>query len=524
MRMTVVQAVQRDNREALALQSALKPRAFAQTKLPQALGARGIILNKDGSSEEWIAEGTFCNTSVTGEHMAVFGPAFAGITLLSAINGDRETGWACLHQAVLALRSAVQSGAVSHDALKGIVQAGPEALVCGSDGRVLVLPPDLYIRTLASYGIKTEIENRLMWVHPDSAVMDPSRALAFTAGAAAYRIIAGTPPFPYAAFDATGSWLAGLIRTELFEPLDLACWQARSDAALLISNLLRTSIAASSDTLLAFGPEFATVLDPSRKDVPETEEFLARRTAAAKKRNESQKKREFLRKYRDAFKIGGVVALFVVILVGTYMQDLKSKPTTLGMEPGEVVEQFYRAIGTLDQEIPRAYSMKGVKTDYDDFTVNLYVTTRVRESYERNGGVLTPAELFLRKETGGRTIFGITGLEIAEISAEQNKRSYGVSLYLWMPSTETGQSSEDASVPTSETGYDPLTIYRYTDTVTLSYERDRWLVSDFLPGMRSVLDITGPQILESVADGSALDQNWAPSPDELKETAERLGL
>jgi len=518
--MTVVQTIQRGDREVLALQSSLKPRAFAQTKLPQIISQKGLIIYKDGTTGQWNAEGTFCNTTASGEFMAVFGPSFQGLPLLSAIQGERTTAWAALHQTVSLLRNAVQAGMISHEVLKGIVQAGPEALICGDDGSLLVLPSDLYIRTLASFGIKTEMENRQLWVHPDAASIDPARALAFMAGTLAYRIIAGLPPFPHVSFDTTGSWLASLVRTELFEPLELASWKVRADVAGLVNNLLRTSVAASADPLLAFGPEYQSVLDAAKEDVPESEEFLARRVNAAKKRKALQQKREFFRKYRDAFKIGAVPVLFVGILVGTYMQDLKSKPSTLGMEPAAVVQRFYEAIGTLDQEIPRAYSMKGVKTDYEDFTANLYVTTKVRETYERNGGVLSPAELFLRKETAGRTIFGATGVDIRETASTGQERIFEVSLYLWMPSDD--RTPEEKLNQTQAES--PLTIYRYVDTLTLGYDRDRWKVSGFTPKMRTPLEITGPEVIKAVQDGSALNQPWAPDAADISQTAERLGL
>lgn len=515
--MTIIQTTRRDNKEVLLLQSALKPRTFAQTKLSQSMGTKGYILSLDGSLSEWSIEGTVCTTTASGEFMAIYGPSFSGTSLFSAIQGDKQTAWNYLHKTVSLIRNYVQNGTLPHDVLKGVIQAGPEAILCNNDGSILLLPADLYIKTLASYGITQETENRLLWIHPDAASEDPLRMFSFMVGTIAYRIIAGLTPFSPNNFDTTGAYLASLMRTEVFEPLELANWNVKPEVAQLINTLLKTSIATSFDQLLAFGSDYTLLKDPAKEGIPETQEFIEQRIYRAKKRAEQQKSREFKRKHKDVFKVFGILFLFVVILFGMYLQDLKSKPSTLGLEPLDVVIQFYEAINDLDQEIPRLYSAKGVKTDYDNFTTNLYVTSKVRESYERNGGILTPAELFISDYNPNRFIYGITGLNIEELSRTEKEVTYGVSLYLWMP---LDREQKDAFIASEQSV--ALSIYKYTETLSLAYEKDRWKITQFTPGLRVALDLQGVEIIKQIKDGSAQKEPWAASPEEIAEAQERF--
>ncbi len=524
--MTIVAHCARDGTEVLAVDTGMTARAFAQSKLPKELTVPGFILDPSGTLSPWTPEGTFCTGTGSDERISVYGPAFAGKTLLEAFSGTREAAWKQLYQSILLIHKSVVAGLVSAEQLAQIAGAGPESILCDDAGRVLVLPAELYTRSLGQHGELAAFENRIRWVHPDYLTITPSRAFAFLAGTAAYRIASGTSPFEQTIEMGTNtpseSFIfaedtARNIRHSIFEPLELALWNIRPAAATCINALVSTELATSSDTLLAFGPDFSAIIDPQRDGTEESAEHRAAREAAKKKRDGLIRRERFIRKYRRAFGIGAIVAIAIGIVAGVYVSDLKDKPTTIGLAPEEVVSGFYGGIATLDQEIPQCYSAKGVKNEYSELITNLYVTSRVRQSYERDTGIMTPAQLFAaRGNIGKMTVYGMTGLTVTQTSRTATAAEYDVSLYLWIPTSEdqTPPDTSSTEVPVQ------LSIYRYGDTVRLAYAKDRWKIAEFRPKGAELVEGDAKKILAEIADGSAAGQPWTPTAAEI-ETAEK---
>lgn len=517
--MTITGIREHDGRYVLAVDTGVTARTFAQSKLSTMISATGTILDPGGGATEWMAEGTFREGEGASERMYIYGPAFAGTSLLEAFSLDRAAAWKLLNGAILLIHKAVGAGLISKERITAIAGAGPESILVSDDGRVLVLPGEIYTRCIVNQGERVDFENRLRWIHPDYQTITPSRAFSFLAGTAAYRIVAGRSPFersidmggagPDGTEEPFAEDTARSIRKSIFEPLDLAVWNVRPAAAKCINTLVSTELAASPDTLIAFGPDFSAILDPAKEGVSETPEFRAAREQAAKKREFRIKRERFFRKNRYALMIGGAIILAVGILAGTWIGDQKAKPTTLGLSPLEVVTGYYAAIDSLDQQIPEAYLDKGVKTDYAEFTTNIFVTSKIRQSYEKGAGIMSPAELFALRKGDSRSIYGIVRLNIEEKAVSATSASYAVSFYLWLPISEkVDMNASDDAVQ--------LSVYRYADGVTLSYRKDRWMISEIRPETRSIAEGDGAKILAGIADGSADAADWAPSADAIQ--------
>ena len=528
--MTIIAERKIEGRAVLAIDTGITARGFSQSKLPQALVSRGYILHPSGQVEEWIPEGTFCDTTGSKETMQVFGPNFSGTTLLAAISGnDRVLAWKCLYQSISLITRANISGEISPEFIASLSAAGPESILCAEDGRVLALPGEIYIRSIASREEKNVIENRLLWVHPDASVLKPQRALAFLAGTLAYRIVSGNAPFnplqelPKDKDDGTApEQIARNMRNGVFEPVELAVWSLRPAAASCINALVSAEVATSTDTLMAFGPEWASLLDPAKEGIPESKDFLARKRNLTKKRSAAVQRESFFRIYHHAFLIGGIIFAFVAILAGTWIHDMQSKPTTAGLSPDEVVLGFYRGIATLDQEIPDAYLAKGVRTDYKDFVTTLYVTAKVRQTYEKNFGIVSPVKLFVMLNPGNNAVYGITRLSIKKENATDHKAQYLVSFYLWIPQTaESAEGKYAAAAEKQQQKGGPapaqLSIYRYQDLLTVEMGKKFWLITSFKPQERNLITSDAEQVFDSVKSDTAASQPWAPTPEEIKE-------
>ena len=130
---------------------------------------------------------------------------------------------------------------------------------------------------------------------------------------------------------------------------------------------------------------YEVITDPAKAAIPESEDFAAAREACAKKIAARAARKAFFRRNRGAFRIGAIAVIAVAVFVGMYVNDLRAKPDTMGLSPAQIVGGYYDAIAALDQEIPRAYGVKGLKTPYDDTVTNFYVTSRVRTNFEGVG-------------------------------------------------------------------------------------------------------------------------------------------
>lgn len=501
----------------------MSPRAFAQTRLPQALASRGYIIHPSLVIEEWIPEGTLYDESNKKATMLIYGSSFPGKTLFDLITGsNKKKAWEQFHRCIALINQACISEKIKSELLVEISGAGPEAILCSDDGTLLILPSDLYIRCLDGQGEKTVIENRLQWINPDYREINPSWSFAFFSGTLAYRIIAGVGPFKGDEIPQTEE-LARHIRNGMYEGLMYALWNVKSSPALCIDALISSKIANSVDTLLAFGPELSEILDTSKEGIPASPQFLTEKKAAAKKRRASVKKERFFRVNRDTFKIGIPVLILFAALLFSYLNDLRGKPSTKGLTPREIVTGYYEAIGTLDQEKPQMYLAGKVKTPYSELTTNLFVISKVRETYEQGVRILSPAKLFILKNPGENIIYGITRLTIDRKNESDKNAEYFASMYLWLPLPD--QKNETVGIDKSADNIKPKiwnSIYKYQDTVVLEWKKDRWKITKIQNTSIELIENDRSTILSNIAEEKALELPYAPTQNELKEAADLL--
>ena len=509
--MNIVSARQLEGRTVLALDTGMTPRAFAQSRFSLVLGSGGFVLDPAGTVEPWIPEGTFFDETRARKKMLVYGREFAGTPLLEAITcEDREAAWRRFHHCTAAINRAFLAGTITPEALTAMAGAGPESVLVAEDGRILVLPFDVYTRCLAGQGEKVEIENRLLWIHPDYRTLNPSWAFSFMAGTLAYRIAAGKPPFS-SEENMKAEELAFNTRNGVFEPLELAVWSIRPAAAACINSLISTGIATGAETLLAFGPAYDGILDPAREGMPESAEFLKTKASSEKKRTGRMHRKNFFRRNRSALMVAGIAAAVIAVLAGSWLRDLAGRPTTKGLNSVEVVAGYYAAIESLDQEIPQAYTARDVKPDYTEFTTNLFVTSKVRQAYEQNTGIISPARLFALRDIGNFTVYGMTGLSIARVSENDTKAEYEVSFYLWMPFSESAASGGEGGVR--------LSVHRYRDMVSLEYRKEMWVITAIRNSERRQIEGDGAKLMKAVSDKTADAFEWAPTPEEIAQAA-----
>jgi len=513
-RMSIVAVREHEGRRCLTLDTGLTARAFAQSRLPQLIGSKGFIFAPDGAITEWLAEGTWCDETTGAERMLISGADFSGISLLEALAEPAERAWARMHQCVSLIHRAAVAGAISGERLAEIAAAGPGAILAGDDGRVLVLPGTLYERCASALGKDADYEGRILWVHPDIRLIDPNHAFAFMAGTLAYRIISGKDafrsiPLPQQAprqgrpdkrkKDAIqpADETVRYMREGFFEPLETLVWNVRPAAAACVDALVSARVAASADTLVAFGPSLGEVLDPAKANEPESPAFLETRAKAERRLRAIIGRDRFIRLWKSSLIGGGVALAILAVVVGITARDISKKPSTKGMDADTVVATYYDAIARLDQEIPTRFLARGVKADYSDMTAGIYVTSKMRESTDGGAGIMSPALLAVVKNPGRKSVYGMTGLRITPISKADALCRYEVDFWLWVPSADEG--------------YYQLSVYRYHDDVEVGRVKDRWMITKLNAGIahpaRDLVEGDGNKILTlAIEDDSAIDE------------------
>jgi len=533
--MDIVSRKARDGETVLAIDTGMTAKAFSHSRVQQSLTKPGYLISADGTVSEWLAMGTLCEEDGGQDRFGrifAYGPDYAGSSLASeACGDDRARAWSVLYRCVSAIQRAslIPGGQGASDGpglLRSAAEAGPGAIFCGDDGSVLLLPPDLYLGSLSSHGEALEAEERLRWTLQRTA--DPSRALSFMMGSLAYRIIAGRAPFDPALEDElvgkSGSnpaeSLARLVNAGSFMPLGLESPGLRGAAASIIDGMITPSHAASVDTLLAFGPDYDSLFDPARESARDDASIRQQREIFRKRIEGRIRKDDFFRKHRRTLIISGISAVLLGIISFTWLSDVLSRPTTAGLLPEEVVAGYYRAIEELNQEIPGAYTARSAQTDYDTLTTTMYVTSRVRSNYELKTGLISPALLFATGDPGLFSVYGITGFDARALTRSDASAAFAVSFFYWIPVQD--QPSETGSPDTGTMEGEPLTVYRYRDTVELENRKDRWLITRIVPDERTVVAVKDT-IVDALENGGAAALPWAPDPKAIRAAAESIG-
>ncbi|HHU35940.1 MAG TPA: hypothetical protein GXZ47_01790 [Treponema sp.] len=525
--MRIVSRTQHEGRTVLAISTGLSAHAAAKSRLQRGKRPHGYLITPAGVVHPWIPEGTFCRDARDdarvqregGGILHIWGPDFDGVSLLDIItNTDTEAAWLAFHRCfTIIARAASGAGPLGSALLSEAAQSGPEAIFRAKDNSVLILPGDTYRRSLASHGVTVERENRLEWVLPDNDQKSPEHGIAFLAGACAYRIVGGVSPFMNTTFwsvqekvkETEDTFLARLIRSGYVLPLNLLQPKINSSLCKNIMNAITMAEPAAVTSIFEFGESYSNLIDLQSLQTDTPQALLAKKTAFEQKQMRRLSQSTFVQKNTTKFLVIGIIAAFVIIFGGIFITDMASKPTTEGLEPQEVVNGFYEAVDLLDSNTLQAYSSKSAFKEYSGFLTSMYMTLRFRENYEGESKISTPIEIFEKKLDNTHIVYGITNLTCQELNRSKDLIEFNIGFYLFIPENLAEQN--ELPDTTHREIEEPLAVYYYRDTCTLSLKKGRWIVSDIQAIERSIIEKKGTRIFEAIAEGSGATLPYAPS-------------
>ncbi len=456
------------NEDSIVIDTGLSTREAAQAKLMQFLTEPGYIANvkNDGSvsfdtytftdSHEDIAKGRK-NSSVF-----ISGPAYSGVPFTEILNGDDT------EKARMTAEKICRITEVSFDKEIKLPNNGPLGTIVGDDGSILFLPPSIFNRALDSRGDTSYSFYEGCW---KNTALSEKDCLRFTAAAYAYAVYAGKCPFA----EKDSQKRAADFYDKNFQKLSWFC-KLEKNGEIIDSKDIFSQI---EQNLSCSAPEMETKKKKKRsskkkvsiksvaiEDLPAFDKRIisdVNATPAYGLQQKTLKRVRFMRKNGTLIKVGVAAFIILCIALASHIKNIMNRPTTIGLEPDEVVEMFYDGFDRLDTLIFDATRTNGAAGGISNMIATVFVTAKMRESYEGKQ-TYTPSQWFNLKNPDKVDLYGLSNLVITSEPEKNKDGTRFFKAHYFVLHTENLE----------------LIISEVNDELAVTYEKDRWLVSDFI--------------------------------------------
>ena len=226
--------------------------------------------------------------------------------------------------------------------------------------------------------------------------------------------------------------------------------------------------------------------------------FESRRTRYLAKRRVTISLSRFTRRNRNQILATAAAVIVVIAVARGFHKENEKLATSIGLTSAQTVETLYTGIHhadvTIVQEIAKGSKMK----DLIQMVSGFYVTAKQRQSLDQENGTVTPAEwMFFKGDTNfwmyGITNFTVNGNNASTSYTYPTRKNHPAPL-----TTQTADTAQPADTATSapllkkgttvtqESSYYlvhsdsdyRININKTTDTVTLTWKKNRWVATD----------------------------------------------
>lgn len=463
-----------EGRKVLGFDTGLDSRSFAQAKMARFITEPGLIVH--GSS---IGLWKACGVVETSNSrfnvkptMVIWGDPFEGERLDTILPGPQDEALAAVIrwiEAIVTLNNTPQFSPA----------LWPCAAIIGSsagNNGVFFAPAGLTRHCTMTPEDTALFSNR--FIHPD---LEGIKAAAFTASAMLCRILSGSSPFSADNL----SLLHQDMREGNFLPARLAIPGLDVRLAALMHHALdpngikTAALLNDIDTALHSGSQTVSI---SSLVLPLSEEnrlLLEKEKAQfVKVKTASVRTKRFFNR-NSARIIASCAALIIVVISAYSMARTRAlRPSTAGLEPTGVIECFYTSMGELDHQKMEACVRKGAGKDDINMVINLFVISKVRESYEsRSMPLIMPAQEWQQMGESslpsGHQVFGVTDLNIKQITEDsEDTMQFYADYILWVPAEAVGDTENiEAGRPVA---------FRRSDLLTLTRRKGNWRITEVI--------------------------------------------
>ncbi|MBQ0051623.1 MAG: hypothetical protein KBT11_06100 [Treponema sp.] len=473
----------------IQLSTGLSQETFAKTNLVLSLEEKGTII--DFSKNNEISEFRFSETLADSEKNIYFSGEMAGGTVLSEVLSkmpSKRSG-----QELKIIESAVKAidFAIKNEIKLPCVGAGG---IVATETKVLFLPEDLFDQ--CAFNSSTPAEHG-KYIYKG---LEGKSALIFLRSSIVYQALTGE--FPFAEDEITAR------QTDMFDekflPIEYKIKNISENQANSINcglkmkvvnifkagrrdftnqknlNALKELIRKSEE--FDFG-EFCEIL---KNPIPnENFEHMEKVAKFLKKQNTRVCANRFYRRNKNRIFASIAAVLLVCWMVNGFIKSNGKLATTKGLDSVQTTAVFYTMIHKADvPNLKETISGKKLE-DLVLKVTGFYVSGKQREEFDASEATVRPAELLFYKENTRNWMYGISNLKIDGVSfpAESEfKRKFEKPQPI---SEENGNPLKKGEVVTHTAEYyllhqepNRIGIEKITDTVSLTWKGNRWLVTD----------------------------------------------
>lgn len=441
----------------------------------------------------WSFSGTTVETQDGKDFVCFEGEAFSGATALSVITGQDKDKAARLTFALSRTYSKVidTKTALPCVGLGGIfynekISKKNAALY---QIELLFLPEFLFDFSASNFGEKDYSLNQGYW---QNKALTGNNYHIFTQGVLLYRSLAEIFPFMKTQTQARQE---DIIDSNFIEIENLVnginrnlaaninmCFhidnQYERDKTLINSDLLKAELGLNDD---------GTVTPVERKSKLSQNAFEQKLKKKEKSKNLKIMQKRLIKKY-SAVIIISLIAFIAAFRYGKniYMDSLK-KPVAKTLTATEAIETFYSGFHQLDTPLMHLVAKGPDTTEIINMITTIYVAGCTRIAYESKCYTITPELYLTRPELVESWVFGITDFKIdgkpaynrfMPISKDQYKtlKKQGQVRHLKNGITET--HTVTYNMVYSSGTYTPYTVTRCTSSITCTYIKDQWYITD----------------------------------------------
>lgn len=421
-----------------------------------------------------------------------------------------------------------------------------------NETKILFLPQGLYKNTVSGLSASDYYEEEGAWINQTIYNLP---AICFERAVFVYKLLTGS--FPYANIDQIERNADILDQNFLplemaIDGIDLQLAKEVNKALKLNSNVVnipgKKKKGKNSEDLKP-NPDFpmelldqAWKLSKEQKAKIKNTDFEEKAQAYMKRKKSQITTKRRIR--RNTAKIGVGIALAIVLatLISNTIKTNQGQYYTKGLTSTQTIQAFFMGINAKDVTMISNF-VKGKKPqNYVDMVSQIYVLSKQRKIYDKDNGFASPENWLLFSTNAEKYdmsgLYGVTQLKI-------DGKAYPINVKVYKKNqkpeavTQEGDiqlKDKDQSVRKveyyllhSEGENFNIVVEKITDIFTLTYKKDRWIITDISSSSESVkvkplvfkndylnqLILTNGDVIKAV-DQLRLSYDWLPGKTELE--------
>lgn len=421
-----------------------------------------------------------------------------------------------------------------------------------NETKILFLPQGLYKNTVSGLSASDYYEEEGAWINQTIYNLP---AICFERAVFVYKLLTGS--FPYANIDQIERNADILDQNFLplemaIDGIDLQLAKEVNKALKLNSNVVnipgKKKKGKNSEDLKP-NPDFPMeLLDQAWKLSKEQKAKIKNTDFEEKAQTYMKRKKSQIRTKRrirrNTAKIGVGIALAIVLatIISNTIKTNQGQYYTKGLTSTQTIQAFFMGINAKDVTMISNF-VKGKKPqNYVDMVSQIYVLSKQRKIYDKDNGFASPENWLLFSTNAEKYdmsgLYGVTQLKIDGTAYPINVKVYKKNQ---KPEAVTQEGDillkdKDQSVRKveyyllhSEGENFNIVVEKITDIFTLTYKKDRWIITDISSTSESVrvnplvfkndylnqLILTNGDVIKAV-DQLRLSYDWLPGKTELE--------